>query len=335
MKDQNKKRKFRKTKNSLGIFMLILTLILLIAIYPVPLQEPVHYFDRESGEMLVEKVPAEKGLVWLYNNPVGEITLWALMKRKLVSTKYGKRMDKPASADAIEPFIKAYNIDMNLFEETEFNTFNEFFYRKLKDGVRKIDTLSNSIVSPADGKLLAFQDLNTNDFIVKGYRFDISSFLNDNELAKKYLNGALVIVRLAPADYHRYHFPIGGEVSENYKIDGDLYSVNPLALRKRMEIFCLNKREYTIVSNPLFGDVIMAEVGATMVGSMVQTYAGNKVEKGQEKGYFKFGGSTVVLLFEKSKIKMDEDLLKNSLKGSETEVKQGEKIGMAIENLSL
>ena len=118
-------------------------------------------------------------------------------------------------------------------------------------------------------------------------------------------------------------------MTPNKKIEGDYYSVNPFALRKKAEIFCLNKREYTILSNSLFGDVIMAEVGATMVGSIIQTYKGSSIKKGEEKGYFKFGGSTVVLLFEKSKINIDKDLLINTAKGHETAVKMGERIGDA------
>ena len=165
---------------------------------------------------------------------------------------------------------------------------------------------------------------------VKGHRFDNLSFLNNADLAQNYLGGTLVIVRLAPPDYHRFHFPVSGSVSPNTQIDGDYYSVNPLALRKMTEIFCLNKREFTILSNPLFGDDVMAEVGATMAGSIVQTYTGDLAKKGEEKGYFKFGGSTVVLLFEKNKICIDADLLINTLKGYETGIKQGEKIGAMI-----
>ena len=116
-------------------------------------------------------------------------------------------------------------------------------------------------------------------------------------------------------------------MSPNKKINGVYYSVNPFALRKKAEIFCLNKREYAIISNPLFGDVIMVEVGATMVGSIEQTFKGSSANKGEEKGYFKFGGSTVVLLFEKNKIHIDENLLVNTAKGYETSVKMGERIG--------
>jgi len=219
---------------------------------------------------------------------------------------------------------------MSSVQKQEFNSFNDFFTRKLKNNARPVDTDSTITVSPADGKLLAYADISNSDFIIKGYRFDVLSFLNNADLAQNYLDGILVIIRLAPPDYHRFHFSISGSVSPITQIDGDYYSVNPLALRKMTEIFCLNKREFTIVTNPLFGDVVMAEVGATMVGSIVQTYTGNFVNKGEEKGYFKFGGSTVVLLFEKNKIRIDADLLINTLKGYETAIKVGERIGVSM-----
>lgn len=309
--------------------MLMLAVILLLALYPVPQQAPIQYYNRQSGLLQTEKVAAEKWLVWLYNNPVGEATLWALAKRKVVSSIYGKRMDRASSIKKIEPFVEEFDIDMSEVQKQEFNSFNDFFTRELKDNARAVDTGSTITISPADGKLLAYADINNSDFIVKGYRFDVLSFLNNAELFQKYLDGTLVIVRLAPPDYHRFHFPVTGSVSPTTQIDGHYYSVNPIALRKKAKIFCLNKREYTIVTNPLFGDVVVAEVGATMVGSIVQTYTGDFVERGQEKGYFKFGGSTVVLMFEKNKIRIDDDLLMNTLKGYETTIKQGERIGAA------
>ncbi|MDD2634036.1 MAG: archaetidylserine decarboxylase [Bacteroidales bacterium] len=216
---------------------------------------------------------------------------------------------------------------MTYVQKQEFKSFNDFFTRKLKDNARPVDTTSTIAVSPADGKLLAYPDISNNDFIIKGYRFDVLSFLNNAEIAKNYLDGSLVIIRLAPSDYHRFHFPISGKVSPNTQIDGDYYSVNPLALRKIIEIFCLNKREFVIISNTLFGDVVMAEVGATMVGSIIQTYTEDYVVKGEEKGFFKFGGSSIVLLFEKNKIRIDDDLLINTQKAYETSIKKGERIG--------
>jgi phosphatidylserine decarboxylase len=316
-----------KTKKRWGIILLFLAILISLTFYPLPPQYPIQYYERESGQLKTEKVAGEKWLIWLYYNPVGEATLWALAKRKLVSSIYGTMMDRNSSAKKIHPFIEDFDIDMSVAREQEFNNFNAFFTRKLKADARPLDTSSISVVSPADGKILAYADISNSSFIIKGYRFNVSSFLDNPDLAQKYQDGALLIIRLAPMDYHRFHFPVSGKLSPNKKIDGDYYSVNPYALRKKAEIFCLNKREYTILSNPLFGDVVMAEVGATMVGSIEQTFKGSFVNKGEEKGYFKFGGSTVVLLFEKSKIHIDEDLLINTAKGYETTVKMGERIG--------
>jgi phosphatidylserine decarboxylase len=318
--------KISKNKKRWGIILLLLAIIISVALYPLPPQSPIQYYERESGQIKTEKVAGEKWLVWLYYNPVGEATLWALAKRKLFSSIYGNMMDRSSSAKKIHPFIEDFDIDMSVAQKQDFNNFNDFFTRKLKDAARPIDTSSNTVVSPADGKILAYADISNTDFIIKGYRFDVYSFLDNPDLAQKYRDGALIIIRLAPMDYHRFHFPVSGSISSNNKIEGDYYSVNPFALRKKAEIFCLNKREYSILSNPLLGDVVMAEVGATMVGSIEQTFKGSYVNKGEEKGYFKFGGSTIVLLFEKNKIHIDDDLLINTSKGYETAVKMGERI---------
>jgi phosphatidylserine decarboxylase len=321
--------KITKAKKRLGIILLLLAIIFIIACFPAPPQDSIQYFERKSGQLKTEKVAGEKWLVWLYNNPIGEATLWTLAKRKMVSSVYGKMMDRTSSAKRIHPFIEDFDIDMSGVQEQEFKNFNDFFTRELKENARPVDTSFNTVISPADGKILAYADISNSDFIIKGFRFDVSSFLDNPVLAQKYRDGALIIIRLAPVDYHRFHFPVSGNLTQDIKIEGDYYSVNPLALRKKAEIFCLNKREYTIISNPLFGDVIMAEVGATMVGSIVQTYKGSSVKKGEEKGYFEFGGSTVVLLFEKGKINIDKDILINTANGYETAVKTGERIGEA------
>jgi len=323
--------KTRSIKKRWVVILLLLAAFLVLAFYPLPKQTPISYVDRDSGMIKTEKVAGEKWLVWLYNNPVGEATLWALAKRKLVSSLYGKMMDKPGSAEKIQPFVEEYEIDLSIAQKQHFSSFNEFFTRKIKKSARPINTDSNAVVSPADGKCMAYNDISNIDFIIKGYRFDVYSFLNDSVLAQKYTDGSLVVIRLAPYDYHRFHFPVSGMISPTTQIDGDYYSVNPIALYNMAEIFCLNKREYVIISTPLFGDVIMAEVGATMVGSIVQTYKGNLAEKGKEKGYFEFGGSTVVLLFEKNKIHIDEDLLTNTANGLETAIKTGERIATGSE----
>lgn len=308
------------------VALLLLVLMLGIAFYPLPQIAPNRYVERDSGVVKTEKVAGEKWLQWLYNNPVGEATMFTLVKRKFFSALYGKMMDSPSSLKKIAPFIEDYNIDMSIVQNHEYSSFNSFFIRKLKENARSIDSNSNVVVSPVDGKILAYANISNTNFLVKGSRFDVSSFLDNTELAKKYNDGSLIIIRLAPYDYHRFHFPVSGEISSSAIIDGDLYSVNPIALQKIVEIFFLNKREYVSISTEQIGDVIMAEVGATMVGSIVQTYKGDNVVIGEEKGYFKFGGSTVVLLFEKNKINIDKDLLNNTAVGLETEVKMGEKI---------
>jgi len=305
-----------------------LIIIIGIAFWPTPEIKPIQYIDRHTGELKTEKVAGEGWLVWLYNNPVGEATLYTLVKRKFVSTLYGEMMDSPKSTKKIRPFVKEYNIDLSTAQKRQFTSFNDFFTRKLKDDARIIDTSANIIVSPADGKALAYNDLSNQDFIVKGYRFNVSSFLDDTILSKRYSDGSLIIVRICPTDYHRYHFPVSGIISKEVKIDGDYYSVNPIAVKKMIELFCLNKREYIVISTPEFGDIIMAEVGATMVGSIIKTYKGDIAIKGEEKGYFKFGGSTIVLLFEKGKVIVDSDLLENTQKGFETQVMVGERIAV-------
>lgn len=316
--------------NKKVLLLFLLVLLLGLAFFPSQKPVPNRYVDRNTNSIKTEKVLGEGWLVWLYNNPVGEATMFTLVKRKFISDWYGKMMDSPSSAEKIKPFVEDYNIDLSIAQKQEFDSFNDFFTRKLKQDSRPIDTTYNVVISPADGKVLAYADIKNTDFIVKGFRFDVNSFLDDAKLAKKYKDGSLMIFRLAPYDYHRFHFPLGGKITSTKKIEGDLYSVNPIALHEMVEIFFLNKREYVSISALQYGEVIMAEVGATMVGSMVQTYENNNIKKGQEKGYFKFGGSTVVLLFEKDKIQIDTDLLENTAKGLETEVKMGEKIAIAF-----
>lgn len=321
--------KFTKPNKNWTIVWFILALIFVLAALPVPPQKPIKYIDRESGEVKTENVYGEKWLDWLYHNPVGEATLWTIAKRKIVTSLYGDQMEKPASADKIMPFVKEYDVDLSIAQKQNFTSFNDFFIRKLKPEARPIVADSLAVASPADGKILAYENIKNADFYIKGFRFNVNSFLNNPELAKKYEDGAMIVFRLAPPDYHRYHFPVSGTTaSSNIKINGDYYSVNPLALRKKAEIFWLNKREYGVIKSPLFGDVVTVEVGATMVGSMIQTYSGTTVKKGQEKGYFKFGGSTVVLLFEKDQIKIDADLLTNTANSLETTIKMGEQIAI-------
>ena len=251
-----------------------------------------------------------------------------MMKRKFVSGVVGKYMSGKGSRKRIAPFIEDYKIDMNdyqISDSSQFSSFNDFFYRKIDPAKRP---LGSGVVSPADGKTLGFQHLSdVPKFFVKGHEFDVQRFIGDAETAKKYEDGAMVIIRLAPTDYHRYHFPADGNATESKLIKGHYYSVSPIALQKSLEIFCENKRAICELSTETYGDIAIIEVGATMVGSIFQTYdAKQPIQKGDEKGYFAFGGSTVVVLFQKDKVQLSEDLIKNTTDGLETQVSMGETI---------
>ncbi|HPF51399.1 MAG TPA: phosphatidylserine decarboxylase [Draconibacterium sp.] len=287
----------------------------------------IKYIDRKSGEIHTENVPNQGMLNWLYGAGSGKLALHLLFKRKLVSSMGGWYMNTQQSAKRIPGFIAEHNIDITEFQDADtFKTFNQFFYRKLKANVRPI---GEHLVSPADGKILVFPTLNdVQTFFIKGSEFTLERFLQNPELTKKYSDGSMAIVRLAPPDYHRYHFPASGIASESTKINGYYYSVSPLALRGSLEIFCENKREYSTLATKEYGDILIMDVGATMVGSIFQTYSPGLVKKGDEKGYFAFGGSTLVLLFEKGKIRFDKDLLTNTQKGMETTIHMGEDIGL-------
>ncbi len=313
----------------LAAYLAVLLLIFVVTYVP-PEKEPVQYVDRASGDLITEQIPGERWLLWLYDNPAGELTLNALVKRKFVSELYGRRMDKPGSVKKIRPFVREYHIDLSICRDTLFDSFNDFFTRRLKPSARPVDPDPMVLVSPADGKLLAYQDLSGEDFIVKGYRFDLLSFLQDTSLAHEFAGGSMVVVRLAPVDYHRFHFPADGTILYEKKLDGTYYSVNPLALRKKVELLCENERSYTVMDADRFGKMIMAEVGATLVGSIIQTCMGPRVVKGEEKGYFKFGGSSVILFFRRGTVRIDDDLLLNTSNHLETAVKMGEHIGVAL-----
>ncbi len=294
----------------------------------------IQYIDRKSGRIKQEIVPGEGWLKWLYYNPFGKLTLHAVVKRKFLSEWYGRKMDLPASKNRIPEFIESLNIDMSevIRPATDFTSFNDFFIRQLKPEARPISSRPDAVVSPADGKAMVFPEIRRLDsFFAKGQKFSIENFLQDQTLSRKYQGGTLFIIRLAPVDYHRFHFPADGKISESKRIEGDYYSVSPYAVKKRMKIYWKNTREYSVLSTADFGDILMCEVGATMVGSIVQTFTPDTdVKKGREKGWFEFGGSTVILLFEKGKVQADRDIIENTGKGYETSIKMGEQLAAAL-----
>jgi phosphatidylserine decarboxylase len=293
--------------------------------------EPIRYFDRAKKTVETEQVYGEGWLRWTYENPLGRAALHLLVKRAIVSRYYGWRMSWRASANRVLPFIVDYNLDVDEFAKKAFafKTFNEFFYRALKPGARPIADGDRVAVLPADGRHLALQNVDAAaGFYAKGQRFDLKSFLGDAELAAKFAGGSMLISRLCPVDYHRFHFPVAGMPGEPRLINGSLFSVSPIALRQNLAYLWENKRMVTLVTSPVFGEVAVCEIGATMVGSIFQSFVlGRAVTKGEEKGLFKFGGSCVITLFQPGKIKFDVDLVEQSAAGLEVYARMGERLG--------
>lgn len=293
--------------------------------------EPIRYFNRHTGNFQTEQVYGEGFLRWSYGNPLGAISLAAFVKRPFFSKWYGRRMDKPESAARVRPFIAQYGLDPEDFAQApeSYQSFNEFFYRKLKPTARPIDADESSVVFPADGRHLGFQRASDiAGVFVKGQKFDLSALLGDGELAARYADGSLILSRLCPVDYHRFHFPIAGTPGETRLIEGPLFSVNPIALRQRLAYLWTNKRAITELQTERFGTVLCLEIGATCVGTIEQTFTpGKPVAKGEEKGYFAFGGSSTLILFEPGVVQLEADLLENSAQQIELYARIGSRMG--------
>lgn len=295
--------------------------------------EPIRYFHRAKQTVETEQVYGEGWLRWTYETGAGRFALNHLVRRPIVSRYYGWRMGMRASANQILPFIVKYDLDVDEFAKSplRMKSFNEFFSRGLKPGARPVAEGEGVAVLPADGRHLAFQNVDAAaGFYAKGQKFDLKAFLRDEALAARFAGGSMLISRLCPVDYHRFHFPIAGLPTEPRLINGWLYAVSPVALRQNLAFLWENKRMVTLVDSPVFGQVAVCEIGATMVGTIFQGFVPNRaVAKGEEKGFFKFGGSCVVTLFEPGRIRLDADLVEQSAAGLEVYARMGERLGEA------
>ena len=291
----------------------------------------IQYFNRYTGKVETEVVYGDRWLRFILFNPFGKIALHTVAKRAWFSRWYGWRMSRPSSAARVRPFIEQYGItkDEHVKAADAFTSFNDFFYRKLKSAARPLDAADDSAVFPADGRHLGFAKASEVERVyVKGQRFDLGRLLGDDKLAAQFSAGAAVFSRLCPVDYHRFHFPVAGEPGNARLINGPLYSVNPLALRDRLSILWENKRYITEIETEQLGRVLMLEIGATNVGSVHHTFVPTRmVEKGEEKGYFAFGGSATLTLFEPGRVQLAEDLLEQSAQQRELYAKVGDRMG--------
>lgn len=295
------------------------------------LDAPIEFYNRAVDRVQTEDVYGEGFLRWAYGNPLGRLTVALAVKRLWFSRWYGWRMNRRASRARVAPFVERYGLNTDDFAASldSFESFNQFFYRTLKPGARPIVPESDVAVFPADGRHLAIENIDsTKRFYIKGQSFDLSQFVGDASLAKNFAGGTAVISRLCPVDYHRYHFPVSGVAGDVAMLKGTLRSVSPLALRRQLSILWENRRARTLVDSPVFGPVLVMEVGATCVGGMHSTFIPGQVEKGDEKGYFSFGGSCVTTIFQKGAIRLDADLLEQAAQGREVYAKMGERCGV-------
>ncbi len=277
------------------------------------------YINRQTGKQEEEIIYYEGALRFLYESFLGKLFCNLIARLSFFSKLGGMWERLPRTRTKILPFIEKYQIDPSTFQKkiTEFASFDDFFTRHLKNEARPI---AAGPIIPADGRYLVYQNIESCDgFVVKGKKFPLERLLGSKELCHTYKEGSMVIARLAPCDYHRFHFPADCIPLEPRLINGPLFSVNPIAIKQNVELLAENKRVLTVLETKDYGNILFIEIGATNVGSIHQTYIPNKpYKKGDEKGYFSFGGSSLILLFEKDKIQFADDLISNSAKHIET-----------------
>lgn len=297
--------------------------------------------DRRTGKLIEEKMPTyiRLGIRMLHQNIVTYNTAvdFGYVRNifQSLTIQQGQKYDHPSSVNNIPHFIKYHKIPVHEIADplTSFKSFNEFFYRRIKlDEYRPVASPDDPYVtiSPADCRLNVFESISdATKLWIKGINFNVTSLLKDEGLGKYFEGGSLVIARLAPQDYHRFHSPVDGIVTMNYHIPGTYYTVNPMAVRQKVDVYTENARTVTLIESPQFGKVAFVSIGAMMVGSIVITpEIGAEVKRMSEMGYFAFGGSTIVLLYSKdAQIEFDKDLVSNSRDQLETLIKVGESIG--------
>lgn len=281
-------------------------------------------YNRREKKIENVKEELAKTLNFLYNTAVGRMLLKCILVRPYISKIRGWYLKRGITKRSIKPFIEKNKIDASEFDIDEFKCFNDFFIRKRKNTEFQLE--KNALISPADSKLLVYKITDDLCFNVKRSSYTLSEILEDSELPKKYKGGYCLVFRLGVDDYHRYIYTDCGRLKRRYRIKGELHTVRPVS--EKMKVFSRNTREISLLETENFGDVIQLEVGAMFVGA-IKNHNIEKFKRGAEKGYFEFGGSTIVMLYDKN-IKIDDDILEYSEKNIEVKVKIGEKIGTKI-----
>ncbi len=290
-------------------------------------------YNRKTKTIEQENAIKIAGLAFLYHNFIGKLFTNTLLSKPFISKLYGRWVKSKRSIGQINDFMEHYSIDPNEIKEpvSSFSSFNDFFIRELKEGARPVDNTPNSLISPADSRLLIFDLSKKESLPVKGYWYRLEDLIQDKKLVETYADGWCFVYRLAPSDYHRYCYIDNGIQEAVKRIPGVLHSVNPIALSSTKSLLAKNYRELTTLHTENFGDVLHIEVGALLVGAIIQQHSNEYTfKKGEEKGYFEYGGSTIIQLFKKNAITPDSDILEYSAKNTESLVKLGEKVGFQL-----
>ncbi len=293
-----------------------------------------------TGKNEVEKVYGDSFIKFLYCSEAGK-KLGGIFTNKIFSKTYGAFQDLPSSHRKVKPFIEKFNIPIQDYEpgsrpsldsSDSYRSFNEFFIRKFKLGKRSFVSEANRMAAFAEARYVGFDSVDEKSvYPVKGQYLKAKDLIGNDQIAKIFEGGPLLIARLCPVDYHRYHYPDNGKVVEHYPISGAFDSVNPLALKEKNQIFIKNERHISILQTENFGRLAYIEVGAICVGKIVQTHRWNKpFLRGEEKGYFLFGGSTVILMGEKGLWKPSNDIIQNTKNGIETYLHLGQEVATKV-----
>lgn len=282
-------------------------------------------YSTRDGRRFEEENGQDRLLRYLYHSRAGR-GLIRLLTLPMVSKLGGRLLNTRLSAMAIPSFVRSNHIDLTQYEARKFTSYNDFFTRKIKPEQRPILEDARVLIAPCDGKASVYRIDADRRFAIKNSVYTVESLTRSHRLAEKYSGGWCILLRLTVDDYHRYCYPASGRKSRNVRIPGCFHTVNPTAV-ECAPVYKENTREYTLLRTEAFGDILQMEVGAMMVGRITNHHEKGRIVRGAEKGYFEFGGSTVILLVEPGRLIPDEDLVQNTADGYETIVKMGTSLG--------
>ena len=283
------------------------------------------YIDLQ-GKKVSNITNQDKLLSFLYTNIFGRMLLKPLIQPQ-VSKHAGRYLSSAHSKWLISKFIERNEINMDIYEECDYSSFNDFFTRKIKPDCRPVPEDLDVLISPCDCLATVYPIQENTTFSIKNTEYTLRSLLRSPPLAKRFRVGYAYVLRLTVEDYHRYLYSVSGKQSKNYHIDGTYHTVNPIA-NDYLPIYKENTREYTVIHSKEFGDVLQMEVGALLVGKISNHKQSTVVTRGEEKGFFEYGGSTIVVLTQKGRVTPRSDLLTNSKNGYETKVLQAHPLGI-------